>query len=46
MVVRGLHLGRGEVIDLAVQTLGVDPVDVVQGGVLHVLEAAPGTSLL
>ena len=41
----GLELGRSDHAQLAVQAAMVEPVDVLQRGVLHIIEAPPGASM-
>jgi hypothetical protein len=42
MVVGGFELGGGNHAQLTVEPAVVEPVEVFEGGVLHVLEPAPG----
>jgi len=43
LVVGGLELGRWDVADRLQQPAVVEPVDPLQGGVLDVVDALPGT---
>ncbi len=45
MVVGGFELSGGNHAQPGVESPAVEPVEVLQGGVLHVLEPAPGTVL-
>ena len=43
MVMGGFEISRGNHAQLAVEPELVEPVEVLQGGVLHVFQTTPGT---
>ena len=45
LIVDGLELGGWEHAQLAMEAAVIEPVDVLQRGVLHVVEAAPGAGV-